>query len=173
MKEPEKIECKVEMLNGMIENEDIFEKDDDDDDDDVIWQPNEETLPIDLDELEELSKDEEAKKKKEEDKKKEPNSVMFKCEHCSAVSSKRSIIVEHIKGSHSYQCVICARIYPTESRLRAHEERVHFPEKGTRRKQALKKRENVDDTVSFRMRAKLQGRPWPSRFMNPPKHAYL
>lgn len=124
----------------------------DSDNDDVIEIPTEKQEPIDLDEI---SDEPEPKKQSE------PKETIYKCEHCTSTSSKKEIIIAHIKKSHTHKCIICEKVYPTEDRLRSHEMRVHGSLIGNKRKQALVPLK-LQDQLKFRLKSKPFGRPWPS-----------
>lgn len=124
----------------------------DDDENDVICIPQEPQVPIDLDSI----SDEPA-----EPKQKVPDEILYKCDHCSAVSSKKEVIVQHIKQSHSHKCEQCGKVYPKQERLDAHVARVHNVGGGNKRKQALGTVKN-DEQLRFRLKQKPYGRPWPS-----------
>jgi hypothetical protein len=125
---------------------------DDDDDDDVIVVPQEPQVPIDLDEISDEPEQKKAKVQEE--------TTMYKCEHCTAVSSKKEIIVSHIRHSHTFPCTECGKVFPSTERLKHHEMRNHSL-LGNKRKQSLKPTNlTLEDRLKFRLKAKPYGRPW-------------
>ncbi|CAG9812224.1 unnamed protein product [Chironomus riparius] len=125
---------------------------DDDDENDVICIPQVPQVPIDCDAISDEPK---------EAKPDEPKEIIFKCDHCTAVSAKKEVIIQHIKQSHSFKCVACGKVYPKKERLDSHIMRVHNAAGGSKRKQSLKPMV-TEDQLRFRLKSKPYGRPWPS-----------
>ena len=125
---------------------------DDDGENDVCFVPQEPQVPIDLDAISD---------EPQEAKPEEPKEIIFKCDHCTAVSSKKEVIIQHIKQSHSFKCVACGKVYPKKERLDSHIMRVHNVASGNKRKQSLKPMQ-TEDQLKFRLKSKPYGRPWPS-----------
>jgi uncharacterized C2H2 Zn-finger protein len=125
---------------------------DDDDENDVICIPQEPQVPIDIDAISDDPK---------EAKPDEPKEIIFKCDHCTAVSAKKEVIIQHIKQSHSFKCEACGKVYPKKERLDSHIMRVHNAAGGSKRKQSLKPMQ-TEDQLRFRLKSKPYGRPWPS-----------
>ncbi|KAG5668055.1 hypothetical protein PVAND_016011 [Polypedilum vanderplanki] len=123
-------------------------------DEDVILLPQEPQVPIDLDEISD---------EPQQSKPKAPEEIIFKCDHCTAVSAKKEVIVRHIKQSHTFKCETCSKVYPSEERLKGHIMRTHAVV-GNRRKQSMVEKRSTDENLRFRMKSKPYGRPWPSRF---------
>jgi uncharacterized C2H2 Zn-finger protein len=122
-------------------------------DEDVIEVPQEPQVPIDLDDISD----------EPQPKAKAPEEILFKCDHCTAVSKKKEVIVRHIKQSHTFKCEACGKVYPTEERLKAHDQRIHKVV-GNRRKQSMTAVRTTEEQMKFRLKTKPYGRPWPSRF---------
>lgn len=144
--EPEKPET------SQSQNSSSSAGDDDDDENDVIVIPQEPQIPIDLDSISDDP---------QEPKPKEPEEIIFKCDHCTAVSSKKEIIIQHIKQSHTFKCEQCGKVYPNEARMLSHVMRVHNVATGNKRKQSLKPMQ-TEEQLKFRLKSKPYGRPWPS-----------
>ncbi|XP_070509112.1 serendipity locus protein delta-like [Chironomus tepperi] len=125
---------------------------DDDDENDVICIPQEPQVPIDIDAISD---------EPQEAKPDEPKEIIFKCDHCTAVSAKKEVIIQHIKQSHSFKCEACGKVYPKKERLDSHISRVHNAAGGSKRKQSLKPMQ-TQDQLKFRLKSKPYGRPWPS-----------
>lgn len=125
---------------------------DEDDENEVTFVPQEPQVPIDIDAISDEIK---------EAKPEEPKEIIFKCDHCTAVSAKKEVIIQHIKQSHSFKCEACGKVYPKKERLDSHIMRVHNVAGGSKRKQSLKPMQ-TEDQLRFRLKSKPYGRPWPS-----------
>lgn len=155
-KQPPTVAIKLEPNSKTSQAQPI--DDDDDDENDVIMIPQEPQVPIDCDEISD----------EPQPKRKQPEEVIYKCDHCTAVSSKKDVIIRHIRQSHTFKCEICARVYPTPERLGVHELREHPTPwaASNKRKQSLKPMK-LEDKLKFRLKSRPYGRPWPSTLNNP------
>lgn len=134
------------------EPNDSSSSDDKGDENDVICIPQEPQVPIDIDAISD---------EPNESKPEGPKEIIFKCDHCTAVSAKKEVIIQHIKQSHSFKCEGCGKVYPKKERLDSHILRVHNPAGGNKRKQSLKPLQ-TEEQLKFRLKSKPYGRPWPS-----------
>lgn len=158
-----------ELIEGIIFEEDVAGQleattsdtvnqtssfNEEDDENDVIVLPEEPQVPIDLDAISDDPAAEDANDNA-------PEEILYKCDHCTAVSSKKDVIVKHIKQSHTFRCEQCGKVYPKMERLESHINRVHNAAAGNKRKQALRPI-GTEDQLRFRLKQRPYGRPWPS-----------
>jgi ferredoxin len=142
------------VLAEVEENVDAVLTEVEENDDDVIFISEGPQMPIDLD----------------PQPKPDALEIIYKCDHCTAVSAQKEIIIRHIKQSHVFRCGTCAKVCPTEELIKEHDLKRHKAvveaSSGSKRKQSMKTVRLTAENLQFRMHTSPHGIRRPRRTLS-------